>query len=101
MKKTAVFMNIGRGLTVKETDLVQALKEKMIAGAVLDVFEKEPLTENSEIWECENVLITPHCADQDSDHCLRAVAIFGENLERYVKDGTKNLVNVIDKKLGY
>ena len=56
-------MNIGRGLTVKETDLVKALKEKLIAGAVLDVFEKEPLTENSEIWECENVLITPHCAD--------------------------------------
>jgi phosphoglycerate dehydrogenase-like enzyme len=101
MKKSAVFMNIGRGLTVKETDLVQALKEKMIAGAVLDVFEKEPLTENSEIWDCENVLITPHCADQDTDHCLRAMEIFGKNLERYVKDGTKNLINVIDKQLGY
>ena len=94
-------MNIGRGLTVKETDLVQALKEKMIAGAVLDVFEKEPLTENSEIWDCENVLITPHCADQDTDHCLRAMEIFGKNLERYVKDGTKNLINIIDKQLGY
>lgn len=94
-------MNIGRGLTVKEDDLVKALNEKLIAGAVLDVFEKEPLTEKSEIWDCENVLITPHCADQDNDHILRAVAIFGENLERYAKDGIKNLINIIDKKLGY
>jgi phosphoglycerate dehydrogenase-like enzyme len=68
MKKSAVFMNIGRGVTVKESDLVKALNEKMISGAVLDVFEKEPLTEQSEIWECENVLITPHCADQDTEH---------------------------------
>jgi len=45
MKKSAVFMNIGRGVTVKESDLVKALNEKMISGAVLDVFEKEPLTE--------------------------------------------------------
>lgn len=84
MKKSAVFMNIGRGPTCKEEDLVKALKEKTIAGAVLDVFEKEPLTENSEIWECENVFITPHCADQDSDHLVRAVAIFGVNLEKFV-----------------
>lgn len=101
MKKSAVFMNIGRGLTVKEADLVKALNEKMIAGAVLDVFEKEPLTESSEIWECENVLITPHCADQDSEHNQRAMEIFGANLERYVKDGTKNLINLIDKQKGY
>ena len=90
-------MNIGRGLTVNESDLVKALNDKLIAGAVLDVFEKEPLTENSKIWDCENVLITPHCADQDNDHIQRAVAIFGENLDRYAKDGTKNLINIIDK----
>jgi phosphoglycerate dehydrogenase-like enzyme len=71
------------------------------APVVVGVFEKEPLTENSEIWDCENLLITPHCADQDTDHCLRAMEIFGKNLERYVKDGTKNLINVIDKQLGY
>ena len=90
-------MNIGRGVTVKESDLVKALNEKMISGAVLDVFEKEPLTEQSEIWGCENVLITPHCADQDTEHIQRAIEIFGDNLERYAKDGSKNLINLIDK----
>ena len=83
MKKTAVFMNIGRGTTVKEEDLVKALKEKMIAGAVLDVFKYEPLSKESELWECDNVLIFPHCADADSDHLKRAISIFGENLDRW------------------
>lgn len=83
MKKTAVFMNIGRGTTVKEEDLVKALKEKMIAGAVLDVFKYEPLTKESELWECENVFITPHCADVDSGHLKRAISIFGDNLDRW------------------
>jgi len=66
MKKTAVFMNIGRGTTVNEEDLAAALKSKEIAGAVLDVFKKEPLIKESPLWDCENVLITPHCADQDT-----------------------------------
>ena len=43
MKKSSVFINVGRGAAVKEVDLIKALKEKLIAGAVLDVFEKEPL----------------------------------------------------------
>ena len=63
MKKTAVFMNIGRGTTVNEDHLVQALKDKTIAGAVLDVFKKEPLSKESELWDLPNLLITPHCAD--------------------------------------
>lgn len=63
MKDSAVFMNIGRGTTVNEEDLVQALNSKTIAGAVLDVFKVEPLNPKSGLWDCENVLITPHCAD--------------------------------------
>jgi len=62
MKKTAVFMNIGRGPTVQETDLIKALKEETIAGAVLDVFKVEPLPQDNELWTMPNVLITPHCA---------------------------------------
>ena len=62
MKPTSVFMNIGRGPTCKEDDLVSALQEKKIAGAVLDVFAKEPLSEDSPLWSMDNVLITPHCA---------------------------------------
>ncbi|MCH7651734.1 MAG: D-2-hydroxyacid dehydrogenase, partial [Nitrospinae bacterium] len=52
--------NVGRGNVIREADLVQALREKRIAGAYLDVFETEPLPESSELWDMENVLIQPH-----------------------------------------
>ena len=70
MKATGVFMNIGRGPTVQEEDLTKALKDKIIAGAVLDVFKVEPLAKESELWDMPNVLITPHCAQQDKDFML-------------------------------
>lgn len=73
MKNTAVFMNIGRGTTVNEQDLVQALNSGEIAGGVLDVFKKEPLVVESGLWECKNLLITPHCADQDAGHIPRSL----------------------------
>jgi phosphoglycerate dehydrogenase-like enzyme len=63
MKPTSVFMNIGRGTTVKEEDLCKALKSGQIAGAVLDVYKDEPLGPEREIFECPNLLMTPHCAD--------------------------------------
>lgn len=63
MKKSAVFMNIGRGTTVNEDDLVKALNTEVIAGAVLDVFKVEPIAPEHPLWECKNLLITPHCAD--------------------------------------
>ena len=72
MKKSSIFMNIGRGTTVNEEDLAKALKEETIAGAVLDVFKVEPLTSESPLWDCQNVLMTPHCADQDKDFLHRA-----------------------------
>ena len=65
MKKSAIFMNVGRGPTVSEIDLTVALVEERIAGAALDVFENEPLSRDSPLWKLPNVLVTPHCADQD------------------------------------
>ena len=73
-------MNIGRGTTVNEEDLAESLKNGTIAGAVLDVFKVEPLPETSGLWECENVLITPHCADQDVEHLHRSMNTFAVNL---------------------
>ena len=63
MKPTGVFINVGRGTSVVEKDLIKALREKVIAGAVLDVFYEEPLPKDNELWTLPNILMTPHCAD--------------------------------------
>ncbi|XP_075219454.1 glyoxylate/hydroxypyruvate reductase A-like isoform X2 [Lycorma delicatula] len=60
--KGAVFINVGRGTIVTEADLVSALNEKYLSGAVLDVFPEEPLPESSPLWKMEQVIITPHTA---------------------------------------
>lgn len=60
MKKEAILVNLARGAVVVTEDLITALNEKMIGGAVLDVFEDEPLDENSPLWDLRNVIITPH-----------------------------------------
>ena len=99
MKKSAIFMNIGRGTNVNEDDLAKALNEEIIAGAVLDVFRTEPLPEDSKLWDCPNLLITPHCADQDATHLHRAVSTFAENIELF--HSGKPLKYVVDKSLGY
>lgn len=59
-KSGAVFVNISRGATVNENDLLLSLENGKLGGAVLDVFEKEPLSKDSKLWDLENVIITPH-----------------------------------------
>lgn len=60
--RQSVFINVGRGDVISEESLLKALKNGWIAGAVLDVFEKEPLPKDSELWDMPGVTITPHCA---------------------------------------
>lgn len=98
-KRTGYFINIGRGTTVVESDLIKALDEKIIAGAGLDVFEVEPLPETSGLWELENVIITPHYSGWNPNYTERVVDIFIENLEKF-KSG-KKMPNEINKQLGY
>ena len=86
MKKTSIFMNIGRGPTVQETDLIKALKDETIAGAVLDVFKVEPLPQENELWTMPNVLLTPHCAQQDKEFMVDCIYQFAENLENFCED---------------
>ena len=99
MKKSAVFINVGRGDTVVEEDLIQALQDKIISGAVLDVYRKEPLSEDSPLWQLENVLMYPHCADDDPEHVDKRIALISKNIEALMHG--KPLTNVCDKKLGY
>lgn len=67
MKSTAVVINTSRGPVIKETDLVRALKEKKIGGAALDVFEQEPLPENSPLKQMNNVMLAPHNANSSPE----------------------------------
>ncbi|HBI57251.1 MAG TPA: D-2-hydroxyacid dehydrogenase, partial [Firmicutes bacterium] len=62
MKTTAILINIARGEVVDESELAAALKQGLIAGAGLDVFETEPLSPDSPLWQLDNCIITPHCA---------------------------------------
>lgn len=101
MKEGAVFINIGRGTTLKEEDLVTALNDQAIAGAVLDVYQKEPLARTSALWSCKNLFMTPHCADQDEAWLIRAFEYLGKNLEIYATKGAADLLNICDKEEGY
>lgn len=99
MKKTAYFINIGRGKTVKEEDLIAALESGQIAGAGLDVFETEPLPMSSPLWEMENVIITPHYAGWNPNYMDRVIDIFCDNLKAYINN--KPLPNLVDIEKGY
>lgn len=99
MKSSAYLVNIGRGATVDEAALVTALQKGWIAGAGLDVTEVEPLPADSPLWAMPNVIITAHYSGATPEYNRRAMAIFLENLRRYVNG--EELKNVVDKKLGY
>jgi phosphoglycerate dehydrogenase-like enzyme len=99
MKRDAYLINIARGEIIQEKALIKALKDRWIAGAALDVFEKEPLPKDHPFYKMSNVLITPHISGTNPEYMNRVVEIFMENLERYLEG--KPLKNIIDKKLGY
>jgi len=99
MKPGAIFINIGRGQTIDENALISALESGHLAGAGLDVFEVEPLPENSPLWDIDNVLITPHYAGTTPSYHTRGMKIFVDNLARYIQG--QPLTNVVDKKRGY
>lgn len=101
MKSSAFFINIGRGETVAEEDLIIALQEKEIAGAGLDVFENEPLGEKSLLWEFENVIVTPHTSGSTEYYNERlAETILIPNLKQYLTGDTPS-INLVDYKKGY
>jgi phosphoglycerate dehydrogenase-like enzyme len=99
MKPSAHIFNIGRGGTIDEAALIRALRAGWIAGAGLDVFEKEPLPADSPLWQMENVLITAHYAGATPHYNERAMTLFLDNLRRY--RAGEPLRNVVDKQLGY
>jgi len=95
MKKSSFFINVGRGKTVVEKDLIDVLRLNNIAGAGLDVFEKEPLQKDSELRSLDNVIITPHIAGYTKKYWKLQKKLFSENLDRYLN--IQPLIN----KVGY
>jgi len=84
---------------INEEALIDALQNGRLAGAALDVFEKEPLPADSPLWGMENCLISPHCSGNYPNYVQDSIDIFAMNLKRY-RDG-EVLDNLVDKKHGY
>ncbi len=100
MKPSAYFINIGRGMTAKLDDLVDVLQKREIAGAGLDVFEIEPLPDDHPLWQCENVIITPHVAVADAANISeRRYELLLDNAKRFITN--EPLRNVVNKALRY
>jgi phosphoglycerate dehydrogenase-like enzyme len=99
MRPDAYLINVGRGPQVDEIALADALRNRRIAGAALDVFEQEPLPASSSLWDLENLLITPHTAGLTEKLWERHYALFSENLRRYL--AREPLLFIVDKQKGY
>jgi glyoxylate/hydroxypyruvate reductase A len=99
LRSSAILVNVGRGSVVNEDALSEALRSGEIRGAALDVFDREPLPYNSELWDLPNVLICPHSASTVPAENERIVDIFVENLQRLLRG--EALLNQFDPVRGY
>ena len=93
----AVVINVGRGSSINQSDLVQALAAGRISGAVLDVFEQEPLPDDSPLWSMDNVLITPHNSAYSFPE--QVAGVFAVNYARYLEGSPLNYL--VDFERGY
>jgi phosphoglycerate dehydrogenase-like enzyme len=100
IKETACFINLGRGPTVNQSDLIDALRTKRMRAMVSDVYEEEPLPEDSPLWALENVILTPHIAGVSPKYLERAMDIIRHNLPVYVANSGE-MINVVDLDRGY
>ena len=99
MKPGSFLVNVARGCVIDEAALMHALKEGPMAGAALDVFEQEPLPEDSPLWDFDNLMVTPHISGASRAHLRRSFELLLENIKRFVND--EPLLNLVDKERGY
>jgi phosphoglycerate dehydrogenase-like enzyme len=99
LKRGAVVINIGRGQLIDEAALIRALQDGHLAGAALDVFEKEPPPPDSPLWDMPNVIISPHSASTVTQENARITELFCDNLRRYLSG--RPLRNVLDAERLY
>jgi phosphoglycerate dehydrogenase-like enzyme len=99
MKRSAYFINVGRGMSVVTADLTEALQKKIIAGAGLDVTDPEPLPTDNPLWQQRNLILTPHISAQSDLGADAEVRVLRENLRRYVAG--EKMLSVVDVGRGY
>jgi phosphoglycerate dehydrogenase-like enzyme len=97
MKPSAFFVNLARGGVVDEDALLDALKEKRIAGAALDVFAREPLPDDSPFWDMENVIVTQHQGGFFDGYPGFALPVVEENMRKYLAGNVKGMINVVKR----
>jgi phosphoglycerate dehydrogenase-like enzyme len=99
MRPSARFYNVGRGATVDEPALIEALRAGVIAGAALDVYEEEPLPASSPLWSMPNAIVSPHaCGDVDGWE-ETVVGVFVDNVGRFARG--EPLRNPVDATAGF
>jgi phosphoglycerate dehydrogenase-like enzyme len=99
MRPEAVLINVARGTVIDEVALIATLQAGTIAGAALDVFANEPLPTDSPLWDMPNVVFTPHVAASVVDYLPRAIALFADNVRRFLNGAP--LLNQFDRSRGY
>ncbi|HYR43776.1 MAG TPA: D-2-hydroxyacid dehydrogenase [Terriglobia bacterium] len=95
----AIVINVARGKIIHEAALIAALQNGHVGGAVLDVFEREPLPPDSPLWTLPNVIISPHVSGVRPDHWDEVIDLFSRNLERFERG--EGLLNLVDVRAGY
>ncbi|MEH6571361.1 MAG: D-2-hydroxyacid dehydrogenase [Halioglobus sp.] len=98
-KKGALFLSVGRGKSTVTADLISALESGQIFGAGLDVTDPEPLPADSQLWQMDNVIITPHISAVTQESLRRNAILTVENVRRYVAG--EALLNIVDMRRGY
>ena len=100
MKPGTLFVNVGRGSSVVIDDLIEALNQDILAFAALDVFNNEPLEEDSPLWQHEKIMISPHNSGSVAHFREALFSVIGPNVASYAQNG-KPTINVIDNEKSY
>ncbi|MGA7616524.1 MAG: D-2-hydroxyacid dehydrogenase [Thermoanaerobaculia bacterium] len=99
MSPECTLINVARGEIIDQSALRNAIRERRIRGAILDVFEHEPLPSHDPLWDSPGVLVLPHTTWRSPEVKMRQVALFAENTRRFVRGDT--LLNLVDVTRGY
>ena len=97
MKPTAYYINAGRGQTVDEAALIEALRERRIAGAGLDVFQTEPLPADSPFWDLPNVFITPHVGGYIIEYEELIMPLIVDNMRLFLAGRQGEMHNIVPR----